>query len=84
MPFTSLYHRGKNVYAFAIKFPQNAVRDLVVRHPLHLLATDIGVGFTGPSEQQAQEIVDFRNRADRRSWVFGGCFLFNGDNGTQA
>ena len=58
---------------------QYVVNHLLHRIPLHLAATSQAGLRPGASPQQAQEIIDFRGRPDRRATRCRGVLLFDRD-----
>ena len=62
-------------------------------HTVHHLADALGldgqaggrrVGNTRPCPEQAHVVVNFGDRADRRAWIAGGCFLLDGNGRREA
>jgi hypothetical protein len=62
----------------------DAVDHLLHRPGGDLLAAGMAMDMADAGEQQAQVVVDFGDRADRRAGVLGGGFLLDGDGRRQA
>ncbi len=61
----------------------NLLLHLLFGEAEHGFATEVTVGGTGPGVEQAEEVIDFGDRADRGARAAVGRLLLDGDNGTQ-
>ncbi len=62
------------------EFLPDIFQDLLLTEFLHPLARLVGISLSGPGEEQAQEIIYFRDGTDRGSRVAVGGLLFDGDH----
>ena len=81
--FPSADHGGEEQEFLAFEAFQNVRGDLVVSVAHHGFARFKGKRVSSPGVQQPQKVVQFRDRADGGTRVFGHGFLFNGHYGTQ-
>ena len=70
-------HRREHLDFRALIKRHNAVHDLIHCLLLNLLAADRAVRNANAGIQQAQIVMNFRDRANRRAWVFRGGFLID-------
>ncbi len=50
----------------------------------HNFARYVGVGLGSSCVKKAQEVIDLRYGSYRGACIIGGCFLFDGNHGTQS
>ena len=79
MTFTVTYQRSKNVNALALIVFQNKVENLLFGILHHLLAGEIGIGFTCAGIQQTKIIVNFRCSTYRGTRILVRRLLLNGN-----
>ena len=62
----------------------NGLRNLFLGIFHHLFATCVAISISSTCKEQSQIVVDFRNRANRRTRVLVGGLLLDADNRRQA
>ena len=83
VPFPSADHGGEEQEFLAFEAFQNVRGDLIVGVAHHGFARFKGKRVGSPGVQQPQKVVQFRDRADGGTRVFGHGFLFNGHHRAQ-
>ena len=78
------HHRGHHLYARALGQRQHLIDDLIDGLLANLLAAHGAVRHAGARVEQAQVVVDLRDRAHGRARVFRGGLLVDGDGGRKA
>ncbi len=78
------HERGEQVaFALGIAF-HDEVHYLCIGVPDHLLSRGRGVRLGCPGVQEPEKVVDFRDRADRRTRVVPCCLLLDGDDRAES
>ncbi len=84
MSFSSLYHRCENKDFLIPEMLHDEIDNLLIIVFHHFLTCFIGISLRGTGIKKPQKIVYFGNGAYRRSWIFIGCFLLDGNHRTKS
>ena len=81
MAFSSADHGGQQGDFFSLVFLKNIGNNFFLTPFHHFLPGIIGVGFSDPGIEQADEIIDLGHGTHGGAGIFIGGLLFNGDHG---
>jgi len=82
--FPFAHHRRQDQEAAAFRQREDGIHDFLRGLALDRPAADRAVGNAHAGEQQAQVVVDFRDRADRGAGVVRGALLVDGNGRREA